>query len=394
VNNNTIQILLILILFLLGMLGLFLITHPRGNRRSNTLLGALLLAWMLVLADSLGILTGWTAGHSRLAFWGNQLFWLIGPFLFLYTRSVLDPQFRLRPRHLWHVLPLLLMLLPTQLAWQTLPEEIRVEALQNAFSMRDGWLGLLLMAPYVQFGVYLLASFRELKRYRGQLANNYSREDQVQLPWLQFFLWGILVVVMLGVLQNLIRFLTSSALFYELSILAGGIALLTFFGLFIFKALRQPEIFSGLPALTSPPPEQQLNDQEKQALTILADRLQTYTQTQQPYLKPDLSLKELAAQLSVSPRELSQAINRILGQNFFDFVNQHRIELAQRKIAESNDPKVTVLEIMYEVGFQSKSSFNTAFKKFTGMTPTQWKTHVKAEDSGTQPLNEDNRGDS
>ncbi|MEM8887199.1 MAG: helix-turn-helix domain-containing protein [Bacteroidota bacterium] len=85
----------------------------------------------------------------------------------------------------------------------------------------------------------------------------------------------------------------------------------------------------------------------------------------------------MAAKISIPPRELSRSINRIHGQSFFDYINRHRIQLAQEKIRQATDPKITVLEIMYEVGFQSKSSFNTAFKKFAGMTPTQWKAQVK-----------------
>ena len=375
-HTDTIQIILILILFLLGMLSLFLITHPRGNRRSNTLLGILLLIWMLMLLDSLGIISGWTISHTRMAFWGNQLFWLIGPLLYFYTRSVLDIHFRLQPSHLWHLLPLLLMLIPTQIAWQSLPEEIRVVGVQNAFSMRAGWLGLLMLLPHIQFGTYLWLAFRELKRYRIQLANNYSREDQVQLPWLTFLLGGILLVVLIGLVQNFFRFLTGYEWAYEQSILLSGLILLGFFGWIIQKALHQPEIFSGLDSLTLDHSEPDLSELERADLQQLADRLQAHMETQQAYLQPDLSLKELAVQLSVSPRELSRAINRIFGQNFFDYINQNRIALAQQKIAESEDPKLTVLEIMYEVGFNSKSSFNTAFKKFAGMTPTQWKAKV------------------
>ena len=329
------------------------------------LLGTMLLAWLLMLLESLGILSGWTASHTRFAFWGNQLFLIIGPLLYLYTCSVLNPAFRLRPIHLWHLTPLLLMLIPTQIAWQSLEEEIRVVAVQNAFSMRDGWLGFLMLVIYVQFGIYLVMAFRELQQYRRQLADNYSREDQIQLPWLRFFLWGILVVVMVGLVQNLLRFLTDSEQGYQFSVLLGGVVLLTFFVWFILKALRQPEIFSGISPVPTDPPEKHLSDQERAKLQVLAERVEHHMRTQEAFLQPDISLKELATQLSVPPRELSLTINRIFGQNFFDYINQNRIALAQQKITEASDPKMTMLEIMYEVGFQSKSSFNSAFKKFT-----------------------------
>ena len=87
----------------------------------------------------------------------------------------------------------------------------------------------------------------------------------------------------------------------------------------------------------------------------------------------ELTLDQLAGQLSMKAKLLSQVINEVLGQNFFDFINRYRIQEARRLLTNPVDPKVTVLEILYEVGFNSKSSFNTLFKKYTGLTPTEFR---------------------
>lgn len=376
-DTSSIQTLLTLILFVLGLLSLFLISHPRGNRRSNTLLGVLLLSWSMMFLDSLGIISGWTLSYTRLAFWGNQFFWVIGPLIYFYTRSVLDPDFRLEKKHFWHFLPFLLLLFLSQAAWQTVPDEIRTLGVQNAYAMQDAWLGAIILLMHSQFAIYLWLSFRELKSYRNRLANNFSAEDQVQLPWLRNLLWGILIIIVLGLIQNVLRFLSDSSKGYEITLLISGIALLAFFGWLVWVAMRKPEIFSGLSPLKLDTQEKKMDQEEARELQQVADRLQTYMREEQVFLQPDLSIKELAAKLSIPPRELSRSINRIHGQSFFDYINRHRIELAQEKIREAADPKITVLEIMYEVGFQSKSSFNTAFKKFSGMTPTQWKAQVR-----------------
>jgi len=92
-----------------------------------------------------------------------------------------------------------------------------------------------------------------------------------------------------------------------------------------------------------------------------------------PFLEPDLTLNELAEQMQISSRQLSTLINIELGKSFFDLINGYRIEEAKRILKESQDSKLTVLEVMYDVGFNSKSSFNTAFKKYTGTTPTAFK---------------------
>jgi AraC-like DNA-binding protein len=96
-------------------------------------------------------------------------------------------------------------------------------------------------------------------------------------------------------------------------------------------------------------------------------------QNEKPYLEPELTLDQLASRLSLKPRVLSQAINVILGQNFYDFINHYRIDEASRLLTNPKDKKITILEVLYEVGFNSKSSFNTLFKKYTGLTPTELK---------------------
>ncbi len=111
-------------------------------------------------------------------------------------------------------------------------------------------------------------------------------------------------------------------------------------------------------------------DKEK---SRLVDKLQQHMQAHKPYMQPDLTLDELAGQLSVKPKLLSQSINEILQQNFFEFINYYRIEEAKRLLTRPKDKKITVLEVMYEVGFNSKSSFNTLFKKLTGLTPSEFK---------------------
>ena len=96
-------------------------------------------------------------------------------------------------------------------------------------------------------------------------------------------------------------------------------------------------------------------------------------QSQRSYLEPELTLNDLATQIAVKPKLLSQVINELMHRNFFEFINHYRIEEAKRLLTNPKDKKITVLEVMYEVGFNSKSSFNTLFKKHTGLTPGEFK---------------------
>ena len=89
------------------------------------------------------------------------------------------------------------------------------------------------------------------------------------------------------------------------------------------------------------------------------------------YADPDISLRFLARKLSISYHVLSQLLNSVIGMEFRNFVNTYRVEEAKRIIA--SEPESSIISICFNVGFQSKSAFNNAFKKHTGISPTEYK---------------------
>ena len=105
----------------------------------------------------------------------------------------------------------------------------------------------------------------------------------------------------------------------------------------------------------------------------LISQLEGHLKDNEGYCDPNLTIGDLADQLNFPKRRLSQLINAHYGQNFVDFINTYRIEKAKERLLHPKDEKETILEVMYEVGFNSKSSFNTVFKKKTGLTPSQYK---------------------
>jgi len=98
--------------------------------------------------------------------------------------------------------------------------------------------------------------------------------------------------------------------------------------------------------------------------------------TNKPYLQPSITIKELAEKINVPDRHLSQLINEYKKQNFYDFINSYRIMEVKEILTDPEQKKKRILEILYEAGFNSKASFNLAFKKHTGMTPTKFKNSI------------------
>jgi AraC-like DNA-binding protein len=108
---------------------------------------------------------------------------------------------------------------------------------------------------------------------------------------------------------------------------------------------------------------------------LLAEKLKEYMNLKKPYINPDLCLKDLAEQLNVYPHYVTQILNTLFNQNFYDFVNTYRVNEAKRLIKEGIDKsnKVPIITIAYDCGFNSKSSFNRIFKQKIGLTPSEYR---------------------
>ena len=90
------------------------------------------------------------------------------------------------------------------------------------------------------------------------------------------------------------------------------------------------------------------------------------------YLDNNLSLKQLSEKLDIHPNYLSQIINERLNKNFYDFVNEYRVNEFKKITLLPKNKNFTLLSLAYDCGFNSKSSFNNVFKKFTKQTPSEF----------------------
>ncbi len=142
-----------------------------------------------------------------------------------------------------------------------------------------------------------------------------------------------------------------------------------------YLGLRKPEVLAGIDDIAIPPSPRRY---EKSTLTPergddYLKRLLDVMPTEKPYLDNDLTLQKLAKTVAISPHHLSQTINERLEQNFFDFINSYRIEEAKKLLVDAGKKHYSILAVAEEVGFNSKSAFNTAFKKHAKLTPSEFR---------------------
>lgn len=106
---------------------------------------------------------------------------------------------------------------------------------------------------------------------------------------------------------------------------------------------------------------------------IIIEQLRNYLVNERQFQDPDLTLEKTAQALDMSQGHLSKTINHELEMSFRDYVNGLRVEEAKRYLQDDTFSNYTLLAIGMEAGFNSKSAFNTSFKKITGLTPSQFK---------------------
>lgn len=351
--------LVLLIIFQSNVFTFYLITHPKGKKVSNLILGGLTLCLGLHFTNILvtNLPNFWMFPQL------NPVFGLLyAPLFYFYAQSLIYKSIDLkRLRFKWHVLANL-PLFAYAVYWIAGDYYKRVHKLP---------LDSVVTVPVLlQISVYLVLSYLAILRYQRVLSNTQSSVDKINLSWLKY----INTIMAIFVLTTSIEFLGIS-LFQPFIVELIFAVILLLVVSFVYKGLKHPEFFAGIVA------EDEAAAFETKVVLSNArettrrdlEHLQQYMLSQKPYLEPNLNLQQLAKAVNLAPRYLSQLINQQLKQNFFEFINTYRIEEAKALLGNPANQRNRINEVMFDVGFSSKSTFNHVFKKVTGVTPSQFK---------------------
>lgn len=361
----------LLLMSLCILLAFFLWTVNSQNRLSNRLLGSMLLTISISISVFwYGFYFDYHLGWDRVR---DDINIISSPLLFLYIVSCIRSGFRLKWIHLLHLIPFALIMLLMTPRFYLVDEAQRAIFLNNYYTYPE--VKIISVIRWLTPVIYISWTYIELYRSRQLMLENYSDDRLLLLKWLWQLNTLNLTIFLISSIKSFLRFQMDNSSFHFVR-LTMVVVLISFLVWIVMKALYHPKLFRGIdfaiPSVSKllAQSEEQTIDKEKQA-TI--DRILQYMQQEKPYLDASLSLQKLARQLSLPSYELSLLINHHLGKHFFDFVNEYRIRAAQQILIDPAQKAKTVLEILYEVGFNSKSSFNTAFKKHTDMTPTEYR---------------------
>lgn len=373
----------------------------------------------------------WVAGHGNwyavqpyqdiLFYVPTQLVFWIGPVIWTYTQSLLNRSFKLTRRHLLHFLPGLIYLIYALVIF--LVDKV---ILQEYYFYADGrdkdldkWYQI---SGLISMVIYFLLSLQYYTRYEKLTVNLLSFADQVRFKWVRQYLVAFLIMQVLrvvflwlypewGSFGNKWWYYLCFAILYSYIALT-GYANTVKSAIAIRLSGEEGQILSGIEserdsfkkspstesgsresqagekgsieedsgghALSGNDSEQNSSGQNSMENPELKPEILDLIAHQEFYRNPLLTLGDLADSLGTNTRTVSRAINQGFGMNFNDLVNHYRVEAVKRCFSNGDHEKITLLAIAFECGFNSKTTFNRAFKKHASLSPKTYLEEMKS----------------
>jgi len=357
-----------------------LLFRTKVNQPANKVLAVLLLALAFHL-----MLVGFDRQEFFLALPHlSRISWIIGslywPLIFLFVQHLTGtyrPSF-FRTYALF--LPFLILTV-IMLPYYMLTAEAKRLLLRNyeLASQQDfGWVNQVMSMLHIGFQSFFLFYYYKSERKR---ANEYADIEHIRINWLKSFLWLVLLAMVVAVISFYSRAWDIPLLSKAYALHFAGVVFLFYW--VSYKALTQPVLF-GLTQSANIPQKKNVEllqeADEKYARSAIADvklseifeATQRALQQDRLFLNSDLTLSALAIHINASRHQVSQAINAQYNGNFFDLINEYRVEKFKLLVKQPGSRHLTLLGIAQEAGFNSKATFYAVFKKKTGMTPAEY----------------------
>jgi AraC-like DNA-binding protein len=366
-----------------------LIFHPKSDTSVNSLLA------LYIAALSLPIILP-VAQHIfswQLMILLEPLLTLIAPLLYLYVRSFKEV---ITWQKTWPHFVLFLICIP--LAWWN------YSAIGNKYPPAeqippDAARRLLLFLPtgirLIQRITYYFLSRRALTSYQRSIQHLFSDTSRINLNWVRWLINGFLCLVVMTIAFYPLMIKYSQYL--ELWLLIQAAIVSVYIYMATFRGITQTTLWQIHSDIQKKKLEEEINKAVQPELQNVTSKKDTFQKSRTTnikineiasniialmekdklYRETELTLQDLSEKLQRPSYQVSQAINDGLKKNFYDLINSYRVEEAKRLLVDPKNQNFTILSVGFEAGFNSKTTFNTVFKKFTGITPTEFRAQQK-----------------
>jgi AraC-like DNA-binding protein len=366
-------------------------TIQNYNRRANQwLVFLLLLTAFLLLVRVLGAYRELVQLYPRILLVPDFIWCTYSPIFYFYVNKLLFQDVEKTWKVRLHIVPFLVQLLVYFPFLVSDDENLKNKTLNldpnlyNIFGI-FGLLGLVINS------YYWITIWKQIDEYKEQAKSSFSYEEN--LNYLRTIMFVKALCLAIWVLISIFAILNR---IFQIDLLVSVIEKTTDFNWLIFSmiphflgyfAIHQPEIFKvAQPTSIFGETNEVLIEEEKVAdvverktplpsiedLDALKQTLESQMERLKPYTNPKLTINELAGKVKMQSYILSKVINEGYDKNFFDFINSYRIEEFKRCVRDPRYKNYTLLAIAFEVGFNSKTAFNRAFKKLTNQSPSEY----------------------
>jgi AraC-like DNA-binding protein len=372
------------------LLALLIYFHPKSDKSVSLFLAL----YILVISIPILITVGQHLFSWQFIFFVEPFVLLIGPFLYLYVKSFKE---KITFGKTWpHCI--LFVLYSCLAFWQYYNIGIHYPATVNVPPevLREPVTVTEIIIRNLQRLIYYVLSLRALTSYQRSIRQLFSETSRINLRWVRWLINGNLILIILTIIFTSLL-LRDPEQFNRWSVFPSAF-LSIYIYLATYKGITQTTLWQIQPGIKKEQMEADIQkveeielkhsgpnirDDERPVLnsrtaSIIAGVTQLM-EKEKYYQEPELTLQNLADKLQVPAYQLSQAINEGLKKNFYDLVNGYRIQEAKRLLLVPESSNFTILSIGFEAGFNSKTTFNTVFKKFTGLTPTEYRTNWQSK---------------
>jgi len=362
------------------LLILVILFRSRKKGRSQFILLAIFSFLFFVPLTAYAELHQLTVLQAIAFLFADSIGFALGPLLYLYIKSLYQEEaFSLRK--FWiHLLPLIFYLLLI-----SFPRWLDIwipDAFPQYVRLIDKFEPILQFQAFYLIG-YCIASLRLLSFYKKLLKENFSELQAKELLWVRYLLIGLILTLNINLAFALFSYLYGPFSFNPNFFTDTALILLIFYlgyygstqsrvllPAYVYEEKRREveEIPGNKSHHLSNAPEEEI-----EGLTLA---LENALKEDKLFLKEDLSLGELAEHIGTTDKKLSALLNQVLKLNFFELINEHRVEEVKVKMQDPNFTHYTLLAIAFESGFKSKTSFNRIFKQKTGLSPSAYKKEL------------------
>lgn len=362
------------------LLAFIVFSNPRKlNKKANSWFGAFVACFFMVVLQNTGASMGLLREDSLwFEFLGIASF-AIAPVFFLSVSYYVEPVRNWRFKDYFHFGFAFLILLIIVLSLFVNQEPVATvsdKQLNSAELVLNTLFGL-------QLALYCLLAYRKIAQHRNNIRQLNSSTERIELKWLQQICIGIIILAVFWLADILFRLSEAAPwLDYLTSLLyISGIFYIAYHWLwqkevFPYPSAEKEEVNRIIAQAT----KQDLDKKKPisdEKLSELKMQVQELIEVRKLFMTSDLNLVGLAHHLNISSHLLSYVINKGFNENFYQLINRYRIEEAKKLMVDPKMDHLSLLGIAFEVGFSSKTVFNTTFKKITSQTPSAYKKSMQ-----------------